>query len=522
MPTRYAPLFKQTSHSFLFTSPVLRHTLPLQACLQQQPLAIEAAIALASAGIPYEDIAKLAPMMAEVCTPDARTSEPVSSSRCHLREDSEAFMQHSEGPPRENCAPVDASTAQSLETGNLRQAAPCVGVHPDTDLTMSPVLGHTMSNCSPTVHAATNVDVRGVGGSVERCSVLGEELVFPVMPPAATARVWDDIDSTAPVQSHPSLEHGRVPMEDAGPSSGAMDNVPIQTVCQQPGANHRIGGKLLSQPSCPAVVQSESPTAHDRPSKRRRVSTSHVPSVNKEQSQAAFMQQTPQQHPCGVHDSTLRGSVEACKASGHSRSSHGVAFGSPCLTPSPLTDTELSVGSGWRSSGNKGQENDGAEKRSSPKAARCSGPASLAVSERNRAGREGLGWYGVLVQAHVHLCRAQNNAAALLFNRVAAVFPAEIHTLLGAAAALLAAGDQVGALSTYQRARTVDSLNVRGMDAYARLLLELGSTKELHSLSQDMLAVDPELPEVWAVTACFWLQHNDWERALEAVSRCAS
>ena len=311
-------------------------------------------------------------------------------------------------------------------------------------------------------------------------------------------------------------------MEDAGPSSGAMDNVPIQAVCQQPGANHRIGSKLLSQPSCPALVQSESPVAHDRPSKRRRVSTSHTPSVNKEQSQAAFMQQTPQLQPCAV-DSPPRGGVGACKASGISKSSHGVAFGSPCLTrstPSPLSDTQVSVGSDWRSSGDKGQENDGSEKRSSPKAVRCHGATSLAVFESNRATRKGLGWYGVLVQAHVHLCRAQNHAAAHLFNQVAAVFPAEIHTLLGAAAALLAAGDQVGALSTYQRARSVDSLNVRGMDAYARLLLELGSTKELQSLSQDMLGVDPELPEVWAVTACFWLQHNDWERALEAVSKC--
>ena len=298
-------------------------TLIVQACLQQQPLAIEAAISLASAGVPYDDIAQLAPMMAEVCPPNACSKEPAGSCQCPLKEDSEVFMHNSDGPPHENCAPVDATTAQSPDAGSMRQAAPCVGVLPDTDLTMSPVLGHKLSECSPTVHA----DV-----GVKRCSVLGEELVFPVMPPAATPRTWHAIDSS-PVQPHPSLEHERVPMEDAGPSSGAMDNVPIQTVCQQPGANHRIGSKLLAQPSCQALVQSESPGAQDRPPKRRRVSTSRAPSVYKEQSHAAFMQQTPQQHPCTV-DSSLRGAVEACRASGNAISAHGVAFGTSCVTES--------------------------------------------------------------------------------------------------------------------------------------------------------------------------------------------
>lgn len=502
----------------------------MQACLQQQPVAIEAAIALASAGVPYEEIAELAPIMAEVSSAQpVITPEPLGSQWCRFTEEPDVFMQHSQqdGRPLENCASVDASTPPNSNESAVPQSAPCVGVHPGTDLG-SPILAHTLSKCSATVQANVNLLEQGAGENVERCSVLGEELVFPVMPPAATPRVWDDIQVTPPVQSQPSLEHGRVPMEDAGPSSGAMDNVPnvpVHKAYQQPGPNLRIGSKLISEPSCPAVVEPESMAGHERPPKRRRLSMPHIPSVNKEQSQAAFMHQTPQQAPCGQHEDAVLGVVEPCKASGTSNSSHVEAFGSPCLTsspPSPLVDTEASVGSRWRSTANKSPDNAGIHKMSSLKSS-CgngAGPTPTPLSESKKAARTGMGWYGVLVQAHVHLCNAQNSTAARLFNQLAALFPAEIHTLLGAAAALLAAGDQVGAMSTFQRARTVDSLNVRGMDGYARLLLELNNTKELHSLSQDMLAVDPELPEVWAVTACFWMQHNDWERSLEAVSRC--
>ena len=85
----------------------------------------------------------------------------------------------------------------------------------------------------------------------------------------------------------------------------------------------------------------------------------------------------------------------------------------------------------------------------------------------------GWGWCGLLVRAYTALYAQSHTDAALAFNRLADVFPNELQSLLGAAHALLGAGDQVGAAATFQRARALDPLNVRGMDVYAALLLDL-------------------------------------------------
>lgn len=133
--------------------------------------------------------------------------------------------------------------------------------------------------------------------------------------------------------------------------------------------------------------------------------------------------------------------------------------------------------------------------------------------------RQGLGWLGLVVAGHSNLFRAANREAVREFSAAAALFPNDVTSMLSAAIALLAAGDHVGAISTFQRARVLDPLNVRGMDAYACLLLDQGNHEELRTLSHGLLAVDLEMPEVWAVMAYFWLQKSESDKALEYVER---
>lgn len=145
----------------------------------------------------------------------------------------------------------------------------------------------------------------------------------------------------------------------------------------------------------------------------------------------------------------------------------------------------------------------------------------VTVSERQEIlERQGLGWLGLVVAGHAHLFKAANREAVREFSAAAALFPHDITSMLSAATALLAAGDHVGAISTFQRARILDPLNVRGMDVYACLLLDQGNHDELRMLSHSLLDVDLEMPEVWAVMAYFWLQKSESDKALEYVERC--
>lgn len=141
------------------------------------------------------------------------------------------------------------------------------------------------------------------------------------------------------------------------------------------------------------------------------------------------------------------------------------------------------------------------------------------AERRQMLQRQGLGWLGLVIAGHAHLFRAANREAVREFSAAAALFPNDITSMLSAAVALLAAGDQVGAVSTFQRARVLDPLNVRGMDAYACLLLDQGNHDELRMLSHALFAVDLEMPEVWAVMAYFWLQKGESDKALEYVER---
>lgn len=96
-----------------------------------------------------------------------------------------------------------------------------------------------------------------------------------------------------------------------------------------------------------------------------------------------------------------------------------------------------------------------------------------------------------------------------------------MQALVGGGAALLGVGDYAGSAATFQRARLLDPLNVRGMDVYAALLLDRQNHDELRKLSHDVTDVDLALPEVWAVMACFWQMKQNWDKALEFVDRYA-
>jgi hypothetical protein len=133
---------------------------------------------------------------------------------------------------------------------------------------------------------------------------------------------------------------------------------------------------------------------------------------------------------------------------------------------------------------------------------------------------QGFAWVGLLVSGYVGIAGAAPAKASASFNALATMFPGELESVLGSAHALLAAGDHVTACGVFQRARTMDPCNVRGMDDYAASLLERGCQGELRQLARDMAEMDLALPEVWAVMASFWRSRGNWEKAIEYIDRC--
>jgi hypothetical protein len=134
----------------------------------------------------------------------------------------------------------------------------------------------------------------------------------------------------------------------------------------------------------------------------------------------------------------------------------------------------------------------------------------------------GFAWIGLLVSGYVDIAGAAPAEASSSFNMLALMFPGELESVLGSAHALLASGDHVAASGVFQRARSLDPCNVRGMDDYAAALLHRGCHGELRQLARDMAEMDLALPEVWSVMASFWRSRGIWEKAIGYIDRCGA
>ena len=441
----------------------------MQQCLQEHPVAVEAATALADLGLPYADIVKLSPLM----------------SCARLWPDGD-HSSRSEAPPSHAAAPAIPRTPSVRQAGPPQEQA---HAQPRRDAeTESPNRRSALARHKSHVLPANSPAIRSSGIRAGNGSADG------------VTAVLDTPTSSAPAASDAVL--ARVEGDYA---VAALSAASLPSSATRPFL-----------PAASAAVPEHGQTA--RSSKRRRVGGLPGSALD----DAAFT--TPAQPQNVQTDNVMRG----CENAG---SDDAAAPGSP--VPRKRTWTPL------RKEGRSAPQEDSPDSPGPPRAgmAHTGTDSSSRVppsaqyracqrlseeEKRDLRAQRGLGWLGLLVQAHGHMHTAAICEASAAYNALADLFPNELTSVLGAAQALVAAGEYVGACGTFQRARQLDPLNVHGMDVYAALLLDRDCRSDLRQLSRDMTNIDLALPEVWAVMASFWQSKGSWDNAIKFVDRCAS
>lgn len=460
----------------------------MQECLQRMPLAIDAAIALAELGLPYSTIIELCPVIAKS-----------NLQRANVVGKSVASVPHSAEPvccggvdrrvASQTCARRSSHSGALLHSPQIEAPTP-VCLRQNTAANNAP--SHELQNTSGKF--ARTVQWLNVAQQCAADEVLlrREPMVERSLSPTDTwLSCYKEHKSWQPDDS---LQLVHMQDEEQLRPPDMLLHAPAQ---QRPACN-----RLNLKSGLPAVQQAvDTPAAlvGIRVSKRRKLIAVRLPLLEQEQDAP---------NSGAMRDSVGPG-MKRNQPDADMAAVDGLAEGRPVKPPSsnvPKAAKEPLEAAGFCKcqSGNVLMR------------------AVSQVGESERCEilqRQGLGWLGLVVAGHAHLFRAANREAVREFSAAAALFPNDVTSMLSAAIALLAAGDHVGAISTFQRARVLDPLNVRGMDAYACLLLDQDNHEELRTLSHGLLAVDLEMPEVWAVMAYFWLQKSESDKALEYVER---
>lgn len=460
----------------------------MQECLRRMPLAIDSAIALAELGVPYCTIIELCPVMAKA---NLSRSDGTGSNVASAPRSAEATFYAGTGvrAAPENCA------RRNSHAGVLFHS-PKVEVPP----TPVPRQHNSASNEEPSPQCQ---NTSGTCGAVR--------WVHPAQPRAADdtllcrepmiERSLSPTDTWLPSHKEQGLwQAGDILQEAHVQATGQLHSPGI--LLHAPAQQRRACTRLSLKGGLHAMQQaSDAPAAlvGTRATKRRKVVAMRVPLLEQEQ------------------DAPNSGLVRDASGSAMKRNQPDcdmIPFDSP-VEQKPVK----AVASCLPTTTPQTQEPT-PQFRDQPGNTPVHAVSQVGDAEMRRIQqRPGLGWLGLVVAGHAHLFRAANREAVREFSAATALFPNDVASMLSAAIALLAAGDHVGAISTFQRARVLDPLNVRGMDVYACLLLDQGNHEELRMLSHGLLAVDLEMPEVWAVMAYFWLQKSESDKALEYVER---
>eukprot|EP00892_Ulva_mutabilis_P006619 jgi/Ulvmu1/4329/UM002_0052.1 len=455
-------------------------------CLRRMPLAIDAAIALVELGVTYNAVIDLCPVMAKSNLSQARTTTDCKHTNPAPRSAEAALcgrLASSQAP--ENCVRL------SSHPGHLCHSAPMemngYGAINVRDPTAFKISSATPPTVPPAVRMRQVAECLAASDGLSSREPMVERALSPTdawLSRQKEQQAWQP----AEVAQHDHMQDA----EQLHPAGVLLAPAPQQ----RPACTH-----LSLKGGLPAVQQSAQVCSDPfsiRSGKRRKVVAVRLPLLEQEQE--------PQNSGAArdvVHTGTKRDQPD----------SHMAPIDAPLedKTSKPAT---LSM----RVRSTQVHAPAGANYPSAAVPVHAVSQIKEA-EKREMLQRQGLGWLGLVVAGHAHLFRAANREAVREFSAAAALFPNDITSMLSAAVALLAAGDQVGAVSTFQRARVLDPLNVRGMDAYACLLLDQGNHEELRMLSHGLLAVDQEMPEVWAVMAYFWLQKSESDKALEYVER---
>jgi hypothetical protein len=469
----------------------------LQNCIRRFPVAIEAAVALAEQGVSYEDIVSSAPILsARNIYARANTSFDDQDGR-HHQQNVQPLLNTPAIAADANRAGADVASNASDPTGAFGSPMLC---------SASALVNVESHNEDVSAGHLVWSTAYGNGWAHETAAVpVGD----------ASSGMSARLHSGRPAQP---TSWQRSPMQDTLQVAGGNGGLPTHAAYEQRHACDRIGVKALAR----SVQQTHSV----RSIKRRKLQAS----------QGSVTGYAAQSH-C-VSDESSRSADMAervCRLDGAVDLASGRGGGAALVNvPVPVSAKVSRIGSRYSGAMDttavpkEGETIESPVKHGMQQALTCTRkdccPALHQLNPedlRKESQRGGFSWCGLLISGHVHLFNSANLEAATMFSALASLFPDELCSVLGAAAALLAAGDQVGAISTFQRARVLDPLNVHGMDTFACVLLERGSREELRLLSHDMSAVDLSLPEVWAVMACFWQQKGDWSKALDYVNRCA-
>lgn len=141
-------------------------------------------------------------------------------------------------------------------------------------------------------------------------------------------------------------------------------------------------------------------------------------------------------------------------------------------------------------------------------------PQAQSKSGKLPSDLEHVRWLHRYAEAQCAVISQDHKGMSEHFNNLLQRFPNNLHILLETAKAEVAVGKNDEALLNFEKARSLDPYNLRGMDEYAMLLRTRADPSELNRLLNDLLLTDPNRPEVWVASAAYWDRRDDKFRAL--------
>lgn len=447
--------------------------LPLQACLQQHPLAISAAVALAELGVPVTDITAIAPLLdssnlRQAATPLAQPAAQNSTINAAPPRSSHARQSSSTAPatetPRPPASQPAAAAAQArggsrVRTRRQRSATPQQS-EPEACENHAWPTNQSTGGSEPPAHALARMSVGGEALSPGQLAAVRNGR-------RRSAQPVDVVPGPGPAVQSPILAL----QQDGSKRAGVSSAVPKATAGsrkRQRTAQNNTGGSVTSHSDKAVAAAAPLQTCSHQ------LVNGNTANAKRKRSQ------------CGVQ----------AGADAHDAGTHMAADENAC--PSVLRTQQQSSG------------------LATNRAVQRLPPQQLARLQ----GASGYGWAGLLIEGAAHMHAAQAHKASVAYARLSELFPGELTSVLCAAEAALVASDCVTARSAFARARSLDPHNVALMDVYAVLLLETGDFDDLRQLSRDVMDLDLSLPEVWAVMATYWQGRGDWDKAQQYAERC--